>query len=111
MERRRFAAFCAAALCFWLFALAFGSAQGFGLRAVLAPDGAKAETRTAIPTLNRTEAPPTVADQPSLQLNCRAAVLVVLCWVVVLGGGAFVQFCAFCTLHSTVHCATPQIAL
>lgn len=76
MERRRFAAFCAAALCFWLFALAFGSAQGFGLRAVLAPDGAKAETRTAIPTLNRTEAPPTVADQPPLQLNCRAAVLV-----------------------------------
>ena len=40
MEQRRFAAFCAAVLCFWLFALAFGSAQGLGLRAVLAPDGA-----------------------------------------------------------------------
>ena len=75
MERRRFAAFCAAALCFWLFALAFGSAQGFGLRAVLSSDGARAETRTAVPTLSETELPVS-ADQPSLQLNCRAAVLV-----------------------------------
>ena len=27
MERRNFAALCAAVLCFWLFALAFGTAQ------------------------------------------------------------------------------------
>ncbi len=76
MERRRFAAFCAAVLCFWLFALAFGSAQGFGIRAMLAPDGAKAEMRTAALTLSSPDAVETSADQPSLQLNCRAAVLV-----------------------------------
>lgn len=76
MERRRFAAFCAAVLCFWLFALAFGSAQGFGIRAVLEPDGATAETQTATFTLSSPDAVETSADQPSLQLNCRAAVLV-----------------------------------
>ncbi len=76
MERRRFVAFCAAVLCFWLFALAFGSAQGFGIRAMLAPDGAKAEMRTAALTLSSPDAVETSADQPSLQLNCRAAVLV-----------------------------------
>ena len=74
MERRRFAAFCAAVLCFWLFALAFGSAQGLGLRAVLAPDGAKAETRAAGSALRTPDALQADA-QPDLPLNCRAALL------------------------------------
>ena len=74
MEQRRFAAFCAAVLCFWLFALAFGSAQGLGLRAVLAPDGAKAETRTAGSALCAPDALQADA-QPDLPLNCRAALL------------------------------------
>ena len=74
MEQRRFAAFCAAVLCFWLFALAFGSAQGLGLRAVLAPDGAKAETRTAGVGLRTPDALQADA-QPDLPLNCRAALL------------------------------------
>mgnify|MGYP005908950931 CR=1 FL=1 len=34
MERKNLALLCAGVLCFWLFALAFGSAQGAGLRAV-----------------------------------------------------------------------------
>ncbi len=76
MEQRRFAAFCAAVLCFWLFALAFGSAQGLGLRAALAPDGAKVETRTAVPTLSAPDALETAAGQLDLSLNCRAAVLI-----------------------------------
>ena len=74
MEQRRFAAFCAAVLCFWLFALAFGSAQGLGLRAVLTPDGAKAETRTAGVGLRTPDALQADA-QPDLPLNCRAALL------------------------------------
>ena len=32
MERRNLALLCAGVLCFWLFALAFGTAQGKGLR-------------------------------------------------------------------------------
>ena len=31
MERRKLAAVCGAALCFWLFALAVGTSQGVGL--------------------------------------------------------------------------------
>ncbi len=42
MERRNFAALCAAVLCFWLFALAFGTAQGMGLHLV-----ARREAKTA----------------------------------------------------------------
>ena len=34
MERRNLALLCAGVLCFWLFALAVGTAQGAGLRAV-----------------------------------------------------------------------------
>ena len=67
MERRMLAGVCAAALCFWLFALAFGSAQGKGLRAMLAPEGG-----AELP-----ERPVQAAATPaeSLSLNCRAAVL------------------------------------
>ena len=36
MERRNLALLCAGVLCFWLFALAFGSAQGAGLRVQVA---------------------------------------------------------------------------
>ena len=37
MERKNFAVLCAAVLCFWLFALALGTAEGVGLRAVMHP--------------------------------------------------------------------------
>ena len=32
MERKNLALLCAGVVCFWLFALAFGTAQGSGLR-------------------------------------------------------------------------------
>ena len=35
MERKNFAVLCAAVLCVWLFALALGTAEGVGLRAVM----------------------------------------------------------------------------
>ena len=68
MERRNLALLCAGVLCFWLFALAFGSAQGAGLRAVIAeePDPAVLVSAPAMET----------ATSDSLALNCRAAVLI-----------------------------------
>lgn len=71
MERRRFAALCAAVLCFWLFALAFGTAQGMGWRLRTAP---AAETAASPPAEAEFLLP--AAAQPSLSLNCRAAILV-----------------------------------
>ena len=35
MERRNLALLCAGVLCFWLFALAVGTAQGAGLRVAM----------------------------------------------------------------------------
>ena len=69
MERRNLALLCAGVLCFWLFALAFGSAQGAGLRAVIAeePDPAVLVSAPAVET---------AAASDSLVLNCRAAVLI-----------------------------------
>lgn len=69
MERRNLALLCAGVLCFWLFALAFGSAQGAGLRAVIAeePDPAVLVSAPAMET---------AAASGSLVLNCRAAVLI-----------------------------------
>lgn len=69
MERRNLALLCAGVLCFWLFALAFGSAQGAGLRAVIAeePDPAVLVSAPAMET---------AAASDSLALNCRAAVLI-----------------------------------
>ena len=69
MERRNLALLCAGVLCFWLFALAFGSAQGAGLRAVIAeePDPAVLVSAPAVET---------AAASGSLALNCRAAVLI-----------------------------------
>ena len=69
MERRNLALLCAGVLCFWLFALAFGSAQGAGLRAVIAeePDPAVLVSAPAMET---------AAASGNLALNCRAAVLI-----------------------------------
>ena len=69
MERRNLALLCAGVLCFWLFALAFGSAQGAGLRAVIAEEPDPAVLVSA-PTIE------TAAASGSLALNCRAAVLI-----------------------------------
>ena len=73
MERKNFAALCAAVLCFWLFALALGTAEGVGLRAVMHPeeravsaDAGEAAEGTALPA----------AAAPQLSLNCRAAILI-----------------------------------
>lgn len=69
MERRNLALLCAGVLCFWLFALAFGSAQGAGLRAVIAEEPDPAVLVSA-PAMETTTA------SGSLALNCRAAVLI-----------------------------------
>lgn len=69
MERRNLALLCAGVLCFWLFALAFGSAQGAGLRAVIAEEPDPAVLVSA-PVME------TAAASGSLALNCRAAVLI-----------------------------------
>lgn len=71
MERRNLALLCAGVLCFWLFALAFGSAQGAGLRVQVAagkPDEAALVSAPA--------AQETAAAAEGLSLTCRAAVLV-----------------------------------
>ena len=41
MERKDLALLCAGTICFWLFALAFGTAQDSGLRWVEAPAAAQ----------------------------------------------------------------------
>ena len=69
MERRNLALLCAGVLCFWLFALAFGSAQGAGLRAVIAEELDPAVLVSA-------PAVETAVASDSLALNCRAAVLI-----------------------------------
>ena len=73
MERKNFAVLCATVLCFWLFALALGTAEGVGLRAVMHPeeravsaDAGEAAEGTALPA----------AAAPQLSLNCRAAILI-----------------------------------
>ena len=50
MERRNLALLCAGVVCFWLFALAFGSAQGRGLRMVTA------QPETVVPAVEETAA-------------------------------------------------------
>jgi|GEM_PF-5245839 len=62
MERKNFAALCAAVLCFWLFALALGTAEGVGLRVVMHPeeravsaDAGEAAEGTALPAAAATE--------------------------------------------------------
>ena len=74
MERKNFAALCAAVLCFWLFALALGTAEGVGLRAVMHPEerGVSADAGEAA----EGAALPAAAAAPQLSLNCRAAILI-----------------------------------
>ena len=71
MERRNLALLCAGVVCFWLFALAFGTAQDSGLRWVEAP----AAAQTAVAGEEMQPAALTAA-QPNLTLNCRAVCLI-----------------------------------
>ncbi len=68
MERKDLALLCAGTICFWLFVLAFGTAQEHGLRESTVPPA----VQTAAV---QTERPP-VPEQPELSLNCRAACLI-----------------------------------
>ena len=71
MERRNLALLCAGVLCFWLFALAFGSAQGAGLRVQVAAGKADEAALVSAPAAQET-----AAAAEGLSLTCRAAVLV-----------------------------------
>ena len=71
MERRNLALLCAGVVCFWLFALAFGTAQDSGLRWVEAP----AAAQTAVAGEEMQPAALTAA-QLDLTLNCRAVCLI-----------------------------------
>ena len=71
MERRNLALLCAGVLCFWLFALAFGSAQGAGLRVQVAAGKADEAALVSAPAAQET-----AAAVEGLSLTCRAAVLV-----------------------------------
>ena len=68
MERRNLALLCAGVVCFWLFALAFGSAQGKGLHIAVQQEAAAQPTAAQVTELT--------VPQPQLALNCRAAVLI-----------------------------------
>ena len=70
MERRNLALLCAGVLCFWLFALAVGTAQGAGLRVAIGGTGPAVQA----------DAPAVLVAAPApansgLQLECRAAIL------------------------------------
>ena len=68
MERRNLALLCAGVLCFWLFALAVGTAQGAGLRVAIGGTGPAVQA----------DAPAVLAAalaNSGLQLECRAAIL------------------------------------
>lgn len=69
MERRNLALLCAGVLCFWLFALTFGTAEGRGV-------AVQAELPTAAPAAVEDVPVVDAAAQPQLSLNCRAAILV-----------------------------------
>ena len=69
MERRNLALLCAGVLCFWLFALAFGTAEGRDV-------AVQAELPTAAPAAVEDVPVVDAAAQPQLSLNCRAAILV-----------------------------------
>ena len=65
MERRNLALLCAGVVCFWLFALAFGTAQGKGLR-----------IQPAVQTQAEPAVQPLTVTPPQLTLPCRAAILI-----------------------------------
>ncbi len=71
MERRNLALLCAGVVCFWLFALAFGTAQDSGLRWVEAPAAAQAAVAG-----EEMQPAALTAAQPDLTLNCRAVCLI-----------------------------------
>ena len=67
MERKNLALLCAGVVCFWLFALAFGTAQGGGLR----------RQSPAVQTAVQPQGPVQLtAEPPALELPCRAACLI-----------------------------------
>ena len=67
MERKNLALLCAGVVCFWLFALAFGTAQGSGLR----------RQSPAVQTAVQPQGPVQLtAEPPALELPCRAACLI-----------------------------------
>ena len=68
MERRSLATLCAAVVCFWMFALAFGTAQGAGLAVDPQPADAVLVSAPA--------AEAATAATEVLDLNCRAAILI-----------------------------------
>lgn len=69
MERRKLAAVCGAALCFWLFALAFGTSQGVGLNAAFRTSPADAALVSA------PAQPAAPAQDGAVAVRCRAAML------------------------------------
>ena len=69
MERRNLALLCAGVLCFWLFALAFGTAEGRGVAVQAELPTAASAAVEDVPVVD-------AAAQPQLSLNCRAAILV-----------------------------------
>lgn len=75
MERKKLALFSTAALCFWLFALAFGSAQGAGLRAALSGGEVEVVEVAAAPAQAEPLAVEAATDV-TLPLSCRAAILI-----------------------------------
>ena len=67
MERKNLALLCAGVVCFWLFALAFGTAQGSGLH----------RQSPAVQTAVQPQGPVQLtAEPPALELPCRAACLI-----------------------------------
>ena len=56
MERKNLALLCAGVVCFWLFALAFGSAQGAGLRVQVAAGKADEAALVSAPAAQETAA-------------------------------------------------------
>ena len=70
MERRKLAAVCGAALCFWLFALAVGTSQGVGLNTAF-------HTSPVDAALVSAPAPAAApAQEGVVPVQCRAAVLI-----------------------------------
>ena len=67
MERKNLALLCAGVVCFWLFALAFGTAQGNGLRQ---------QNPAVQAAADQTQPVQPAAAQPALELPCRAACLI-----------------------------------